>query len=154
MNWIQKQKLPAMEAIQYNSRLYIKLDDLWQALHQSFNFAHNYQVNTDILNEILSKHVSKWALFLKEEFKSAIKKCNNLSAYRLDKISWRLLKRFINDKFCLHFIINIANVCINLGHWSSHFKTLTSIIILKLNKSLYDSSKFFQSIVLLNTLSS
>ena len=58
MNWIQKQKLPAIEAIQYNGRLYIKLDDLWQALHQFFNSAHNYQV-TDILDEILSKSVSK-----------------------------------------------------------------------------------------------
>jgi len=59
MNWIQKQKLPAMEAIQYNSRLYIELDDLWQALYHFFNSAHNYQVNTDILDKILSKPVSE-----------------------------------------------------------------------------------------------
>ena len=59
MNWVQKQKLLATEAIQYNGRLCIKLDDLWQALHQSFNSAHNHQVNTDILDEILSKPVSE-----------------------------------------------------------------------------------------------
>ena len=59
MNWVQKQKLLVIEAIKYNGRLYIELDDLWQALHQSFNSAHNYQVNTDILDEILSKPVSE-----------------------------------------------------------------------------------------------
>ena len=29
INWVQKQKLPAMKAIQYNGRLCIKLDDLY-----------------------------------------------------------------------------------------------------------------------------
>ena len=59
MKLIQKQKLLAMEAIQYNSKLYIELDNLWQALHQSFNSTHNHQVNTNILDEILSKPVFK-----------------------------------------------------------------------------------------------
>jgi len=54
-----KKKLPAIEVIQYNGRPCIELDDLWQALHQSFNSAHNHQVNTDILDKILSKSVSK-----------------------------------------------------------------------------------------------
>ena len=29
MNWIKKQKLPAIEAIKFNRHLYIKLDNLW-----------------------------------------------------------------------------------------------------------------------------
>ena len=66
---------------------------------------------------------------------------------------WKLLKWVINDNSCLISIINITNACINLEHWSSHFKQSTSIIILKLNNSLYDSPKSFQPIVLLNTLS-
>jgi len=37
MNWVKKRKLPAIEAIQFNSQLYIKLSDLWSALHKSFN---------------------------------------------------------------------------------------------------------------------
>ena len=40
----------------------------------------------------------------------------------------------------------------NLEHWPSHFKTLISIIILKPNKSLYDLTKSFCPIVLLNML--
>ncbi len=58
MNWIQKQKLPAIEAIQFNSRPCIELDDLWQALYSSFNSAHNHQININILNKILLKPVS------------------------------------------------------------------------------------------------
>ena len=59
---------------------------MYQALHQSFNSAHNRQVNTDILDKISSKPVAKWVLFSKKEFKSAISKYNNLSAPRLDEI--------------------------------------------------------------------
>ena len=39
MNWIKKQKLPAMEAIKFNEYPCNELDNLWQTLHQSFNLA-------------------------------------------------------------------------------------------------------------------
>ena len=39
MNWVKKYKLPAVEAIQYEGRPYIKLEDLWNALYSSFNSA-------------------------------------------------------------------------------------------------------------------
>jgi len=39
MNWIKKQKLLAIEAIQYNGQLYIKLNNLWQVFCMSFNAA-------------------------------------------------------------------------------------------------------------------
>ena len=59
MNWVHKWKLPTTEAIHFNSWPCIELDDLWQALHQSFNSAHNCQVNINILNEIQSKLISE-----------------------------------------------------------------------------------------------
>lgn len=49
-------------------------------------------------------------------------------------------------------IVNIANACINLSYWPTHFKRSLSNIIPKPNKSLYDSPKSFQPIVLLNTI--
>ena len=49
-------------------------------------------------------------------------------------------------------IINIADVCFELGYWPSHFKTLSSIIITKPNKKLYNSPKMFKPIVLHNTI--
>ena len=42
INWVKKCKLLVIEALQFNSCLYIKLEDLWQALHQIFNFAQDY----------------------------------------------------------------------------------------------------------------
>ena len=85
-------------------------------------------------------------------FKNAICYCNNLYAPGLDKISWRILKWIINDNVCLTFIVNIINAYINLGHWPSHFKSSTLIIIPKPNKSSYNSPKFFHPIMLLNML--
>jgi len=49
-------------------------------------------------------------------------------------------------------IINIANTCFELGHWPAHFKILTTIVIPKPNKALYNSPKLFRLIILLNTL--
>ena len=55
MNWVKKHKLPAIKALQYNSQLCIEINDLWQALYQTFNLAQNCQINPNLLDEILSK---------------------------------------------------------------------------------------------------
>ena len=94
----------------------------------------------------------EWNFFSKEEFKTTISKCNDSSISGLDKILWKILKQVINNDLYLILIINIVNVCINLGYWPSYFKMLILIIIPKPNKILYDSPKSFFSIVLLNTL--
>jgi len=65
-------KLPAIEALCFNSQPYIELDELWQALHQLFNSAQNYQINISILDELSSKLILEWNLFSKEEFKITI----------------------------------------------------------------------------------
>jgi len=95
----------------------------------------------------------KWVPFLKEELISAIKKCSNTLTLRLDKLSWKHLKRIVKDDACLNKFINIANACIDISHWPSHFKVLTTIIISKPNKESYDSSNAYHSIVLLNIIS-
>ena len=153
MNCVNKCKLLAIEAIQYNGWLCLKLDDLWQALHLSFNSAQNHQINTELLEEIPSKPITQWKPFSEEEFTSVILKYNNSLIPRSDKLSWRHIKFIIKNTTCLQNIINIVNVCINLGYWPYHFKTSSSIIISKPNKVLYDSSKAFRPIVLLNMLS-
>jgi len=85
------------------------------------------------------------------ELIDAINKCNNSSTSGLDKLSWSHLKAIVKDKESINKLIDIANACINLGHWPSHFKTSTIIIIPKPNKISYDSTKSFHPIVLLNT---
>ena len=90
---------------------------------------------------------------MKEEFFSAIEKCNNSSTPRLDKLFWRYLKKIIRDIVYLNKLIDIANECINLGYWPLHFKISTTIIIPKPNKEFYNFSKAYQPIVLLNMIS-
>ena len=52
MNWVKKQKLPAIEAIQFNGQLYIKLEDLWDILYSSFNSAQSYDADLQLLDKI------------------------------------------------------------------------------------------------------
>ena len=79
-------------------------------------------------------------------------KCNNSSTPGSNKLSWRYLKIILKDNTCLRNVVAITNICIELGHWLSHFKILLTIVIPKPNKLSYDSPKLFRPIILLNTL--
>jgi len=153
MKWINKWKLPAIEAIKYNGQLCLNINDLWQALHLSFNTALHCSVNISILNEIDSISPLLWNPFSKEKFKITISSCNNSSSLDLDKLSWSHLKPILRNNECLINIIRIANSCIDLGYWLSHFKKSTTVIIPKPNKISYNNPKSFRPIVLLNTIS-
>ena len=152
MNYINKRKLPAIKAIKYNGQPYLAPDSLWRALYATFNTTLHYQVDVDILNKIGSKTTSLWVLFSKEGFKQAINKYNNSSALGSDKLTWQYLKTILKQDTCLTNIINIADTCINLGHWPNYFKYSSTVIIPKPNKLVYDQPKSFCPIVLLNTL--
>ena len=152
MNWINKHKLPATEAIKFNGQPCITPDNLWGAFHNTFNHAINRQVNVNILSKIENKSTSSWEPFSKLEFKNTISKYNNSSALGLDKVTWPHLKHILKHEKCLLNIINIANTCINLGHWPNYFKYSLIMIISKLNKLKYDHPKAFHPIVLLNIL--
>ena len=152
MNWINKYKLPATKAIKYDGQPCLAPDSLWRALHTTFNTVLHRQVNVNVLNKIGSKTTSLWELFSKEEFRQTINKYNNSSAPRPDKLTWWYLKTILKQNVCLTNIINIADVCINLGHWPNYFKCSSTVIIPKPNKLAYDQPKSFCPIVLLNTL--
>ena len=92
-----------------------------------------------------------WACFSKEELFNAIKSCNNSLTPRLDRLSWRYLKEIVKDKEYTKRLIDIANTCIDLGYWPSHFKISSMLIISKPNKTSYNLSKSLQPIMLLNT---
>ena len=125
---------------------------MWNALHSTFNMAFHQQVDINILDEITDKPISLWPAFSKEEFRFALSSCNNSSTPSFDKLMWSHLKSIFKDNECLNVIIHIANVCIELGYWPLYFKKSTMVIISKPNKKLYNSSKLFRPIVLLNTV--
>ena len=152
MNWVNKKKLPAIEMIKHNGSSCLELNDLWQALHLSFNSAQFQNVDKSVLNECKSILSMTWLKFSEEEFTHAIINCNDLSASGPDRVFWSHLKHIIKNKSCLRNIICIANACFDLSHWPNHFKKSTTIIIPKPNKSTYDSLKSFRPIILLNTL--
>ena len=116
MNWVNKQKLLAIEAIKYNDQPCLNINNLWHAFHSSFNMALHCRVNSSILNEISDKPSSLWTLFFKEKYKSTIANCNNTSTSDLNKLSWSYLKIILKDNKCLSNIIKIADMCINLGY--------------------------------------
>ena len=41
MNWVHKHKLPAIEAVKYNGQLCLEINDLWHALHSTFNIVQD-----------------------------------------------------------------------------------------------------------------
>ena len=81
-----------------------------------------------------------------------ISKCNNSLLPGPNKLTWHHLKSIIKQDDCLVNIINITDSCINLGYWPNYFKCLSTVIILKPNKTIYNQPKAFWPIVLLNTL--
>ena len=85
MNWVKKHKLSAIKAIQYEGHPCIELEDLWKALHNSFNSAQMHEVDIHVLDEIPRKLVKEWNLFSKQELIDTLEKYNNLSALGPDK---------------------------------------------------------------------
>ena len=152
MNWIKRKKLLAIEAITHDGQPCLTLDSLWNVLHNIFNTALNRQVDLNVINEIENKPSQNWSLFSKNEFRLAISKCSDSLVPGPDKLTWRYLKFIIKDDSCLTNIVNIADACINLGHWPKYFKISFTIIIPKPNKPSYDQLKVFCPIVLLNTI--
>ena len=86
MNWVKKCKLSVVEAIQYKEHLCIKLENLWNALHNSFNSAQEREVDSHFLDKILDKPTTEWNSFSKIKLIKAIKKCNNSSMSGPDKL--------------------------------------------------------------------
>jgi len=152
MNWVKKRKLPATKAIKFDNHPYLTPESLWNTLHSSFNTELFHQVDFNILNKVARKPTQEWNLFSRHKFKSAISKCKDSSSPGPDRLMWYHWKIIIANDDCLSRIINIANACIELGHWPKYFKVSTMIVIPKPNKSSYDHPKAFRPIVLLNTL--
>jgi len=98
------------------------------------------------------KSILEWPPFSKKELRDIIKKYSSLFILKLDHISWWHFKVLVDNNKCISNSVNIANTCINLSYWLSHFKMSTLIIISKSNKVAYNSLKMFWPIVFLNIL--
>jgi len=115
-----------------------------------YNSAENRPINSGFLNDIPQAGIIDWLSFSNQEFKDAIDKCSLSSTPGPDHISWRHLKPVILNNTCLKKIVVIANACIALEFWPSHFKSVATVVIPKPNKDSYSMPKSFQPIILLN----
>jgi len=143
MNWVKKKNLPTIESILYEGQPCNTLPDLWHTLHSSYNSAKNRPINASFLNEIPQADQILWPPFSKQEFTDAIAKCSSSSTPGPDYISWKYLKSLITNDRCLQKIVQIANACIDLEFWPSHFKSSNTVVIPKPNKNNYNSPKSF-----------
>jgi len=85
-------------------------------LYKSFNSAQNHNIDTSLLEEISDKEIMTWVPFSKKKPFNTIGNCNNSSTPGLDKLSWRYLKKIVKNNKCTNKLIDIVNICINLGY--------------------------------------
>ncbi|CAA7267575.1 unnamed protein product [Cyclocybe aegerita] len=151
MEWVKQRKLPPCEAIRNGNWPCHDIDDLWDALHGTYNSASGCEYDASVLDELPDKLVREWADFLEHELLSALKGCSNSSVPGPDHVTWVHLKELLKDKHVLALFIMLANACLQVGHWPHIFKESLSVIVPKLNKPSYTFPKAFRPIVLLIT---
>ena len=72
MGWIQQRKLPPCEAIRYRDEPCHTLDELWGALHGTYNSASGRQFDTSVLDDLPDQPQHDWAPFAEAELKDAL----------------------------------------------------------------------------------
>ncbi|CAA7267579.1 unnamed protein product [Cyclocybe aegerita] len=127
MEWVKQRKLPPCEAIRNGDQPCHDMDDLWDALHGTYNSASGHEYDASVLDELPDEPV------------------------RPDHITWVHLKELLKDKHVLALFIVLANACLRVGHWPRIFKESLSVIVPKPNKPSYFVPKAFRPIVLLIT---
>ncbi|KXN90290.1 hypothetical protein AN958_04323 [Leucoagaricus sp. SymC.cos] len=153
MPWVKDCKLPPARAIIHNNKPCHSLKLLWEAFDQTYNSASDRTVDAHVLDELRNIPERKWIPFSLLELSEALKSCSNTSMPGLNHVSWAHLKMLLStdDRIPILFT-RLANACLNVGYWPSHFKESVSVVIPKPNKPSYHLPKAFCPIVLLNTL--
>ncbi|CAA7267877.1 unnamed protein product [Cyclocybe aegerita] len=122
MEWVKQHKLPSCEAMCNGDQPCHDMDDLWDALHSTYNSASGREYDASVLEELPNEPVCEWADFLEHELLSALKGCSNSSAPGPDHVTWVHLKELLKDKHVLVLFIVLANACLRVGHWPRIFK--------------------------------
>jgi hypothetical protein len=90
--------------------------------------------------------------FSAAELEDALEACSSISSPGPDHVTWAHLKVVLATPGCTGRILALADACMAVGHWPSHFKESVSVIIPKPGKPSYSTPKLFRPIVLLNTV--
>src|SRR3954462_13990887 len=128
------------------------MDDLWTALHGTYNAANNRPVDISVMDPLPDLPAREWHPFSELEARDALSACSSRSSPGLDHVKWSHLKVCVQTLGGLGTILTLANACLIVGHWPKSFKESMSVIIPKPGKPSYSAPKAFRPIVLLNTL--
>ncbi|RXW14340.1 hypothetical protein EST38_g11511, partial [Candolleomyces aberdarensis] len=121
MDWVKERKNPPCEAIQFNGQPCHELNDLWDALHNTYNAASDRPVDLSMLDDLPDEPERQWPEFSLLELRQALDACSSRSAPGPDHITWRHLKQILALPECAGIITALADGCIATGHWPKHF---------------------------------
>jgi len=152
MEWVKQRKLLACEAIQYDGQSCHEMDNLWNALHNTYNSASGREVDLSVLDPLSTLQERDWPPSSALELTDALASCSSRSSPGLDHVTWVYLKVVLENHKAIQILLDLANACIRVEHWPKHFKESISVIIPKPGKPSYSTPKSFRPIVLLNTI--
>ena len=128
------------------------MEQLWQALHGTYNAASGRPCDVSILDALPTRAERGWAPFSALELTQALSACSGRSAPGPDHLTWSHLKTIVAYDQCRDVLLSVVNACLRVGHWPRHFKESVSVVIPKPGKPSYSTPKAYRPIVLLNTL--
>ncbi|KAJ3568088.1 hypothetical protein NP233_g5944 [Leucocoprinus birnbaumii] len=149
---MKQHNLPVCEAIAYNGEPCHNMGSLWDVLHSTYNTVSRWQCDLTILDQLDPSREQDWLLFSQKEMMDTLLACLSQSAPGLDHITWSYLKRTLPIEDVTEKFLAIADACMKVGYWPSHFKESVLVIIPKLGKPTCLTPKLFRPIALLNTL--
>ena len=147
MSWVNKYKLPAIEAIKYNNQLCLTLDSLWNTLDFTFNTILNCHINIRVLDKVKNKPKLLWNPFSKVLWQLLITKINNHTSSKSLKlnIKWKVHKRTwqgVSAK--LEFYIYKVHIVYATTSYLPHFLLKATILY---TCALISSSRFFHHVL-------
>ncbi|KAF5377289.1 hypothetical protein D9615_006460 [Tricholomella constricta] len=131
MNWTKQRNLPTYEAIRYNEAPCNTMDDLWQALHATYNAASDRPVKVEVLEEVEQEPPREWVDFSTAELREELAKCSNTSAPGPDHLTchgdaWQL----IAGDHPLSKTSPLPRLCAALGHSLAQMQRKAALWIL------------------------
>ncbi len=74
--WVKQRKNPPCEAIQKDGEPCHDLEQLWDALHSTYNAASGRQCDVSMLDDLPDEPVREWAPFSALELREALGACS------------------------------------------------------------------------------
>lgn len=126
--------------------------EFWQELDALFQNADTRPVDPSYKHSLPTHAPREWHRFLPEELTHAIEKLTPHSAPGIDHITWRHIKKLLNDPANTRKLADLFSACVFLGVWPNEFKISQTVTIPKPKKTDYSTIKSYRPITLLSCI--